>query len=266
LEWDGRLALIEAGVGAFLSPKLRERFGVVQQEHQLLSSLADRGVGPHDIEVVVLSHLHFDHAGGLLSAFSQHKSPELAFARASFLVTRSAWERARKPHPRDRASFIEPLPKLLLDSGRLNIVEAGAESHELLGSRVRLRESYGHTPGMLIPTFLGRAKTATFCADMIPGAAWVHAPLTMGYDRYPEKLVDEKLALYESMGLGSWLLFTHDPHVAAGCLSGTWMFESRSFARGARFERPGKGSFALVSCVLGSQRALLSGRSFVLFA
>ncbi len=217
---DGvRRILVETGVGAFFDPKLRDRFGVQQEEHVLLDSLAELGLGPEDIDVVLLSHLHFDHAGGLLTAYRDGVPPSLSFPRAAFVVGQVAWERARVPHDRDRASFIPDLVGLLAGSGRLRIVEEGAEHHPALGDRVRLRSSSGHTPGMLVPTFEGARASATFCADLVPGAPWVHLPITMGYDRYPEKLIDEKRELYAALGLGSWLLFTHDFHVAAGKLS-----------------------------------------------
>jgi glyoxylase-like metal-dependent hydrolase (beta-lactamase superfamily II) len=216
---DGeRKILIETGVGAFFEPKLRERFGIVEGRHVLLDSLAALGVLPEEIDVVLLSHLHFDHAGGLLSAFREGAAPELCFPRAEFVVGETAWQRARVPHFRDRASFIPELGALLVNSGRLKIVADGALKHPALGERVRLLTSSGHTPGMLLPTLCGRAATATFCADLVPGVPWVHLPITMGYDRFPEQLIDEKRGLYEELGLGAWLLFTHDQVVAAGRL------------------------------------------------
>jgi glyoxylase-like metal-dependent hydrolase (beta-lactamase superfamily II) len=108
---------------------------------------------------------------------------------------------------------------LLEKSGRLSVVPSGATSHPDLGERIALRESSGHTPGMLIPTVCGTKAAATFCADLVPGVPWVDRPITKGYDRFPEKLIDEKRELYEDLGLGSWLLFTHDPGVAAGRLA-----------------------------------------------
>lgn len=216
---DGeRKILVETGVGAFFEPKLRERFGVLEERHVLLDSLRALGLGPEDIDVVLLSHLHFDHAGGLLTAHSEGSSPELCFPRAEFVVGEVAWERAKAPHVRDRASFIPELASLLEKSGHLQIVDDGALHHPALGKRVMLRASSGHTPGMLIPTLRGKQSTATFCADLIPGVPWVHLPITMGYDRFPEKLIDEKRALFEELGLGAWLLFTHDRQVAAGRL------------------------------------------------
>ncbi len=103
---DGRNVLFETGIGAFFEPSLRERYGVVESHHVLLESLAAAGVSHEDIDVVVLSHLHFDHAGGLLAAWEEGKTPQLLFPNARFLVGASHWQRALKPHPRDRASFI----------------------------------------------------------------------------------------------------------------------------------------------------------------
>lgn len=218
LEEAGQRALFEAGIGAFFDAKMRERFGVTGDGHGLLESLARGGVAPDDIDVVVLSHLHFDHAGGLLSAFRADHEFELVFPRATFVVGERALERARRPHPRDRASFIPELLPLLDASGRLHVVPEGAEFTQLLGERVRLRSSEGHTPGMRLAEMRGAAATAVFCADLVPGRAWVHLPVTMGYDRAPEQLIDEKKEFYESLGVGGWLLFTHDVDVAAGRL------------------------------------------------
>lgn len=222
---DGeRRVLIETGIGAFFDPKHKERFGVVEREHVLLDSLGRRGVRPEDIDVVLLSHLHFDHAGGLLSAYPSEPSPgwraELVFPRARFVVGEVALERARRPHPRDRASFVPELLELLDRSGRMVVVPAGASEVRDLGARIFLRESHGHTPGMLLPELRGRATRALFAADLVPGRAWVHLPVTMGYDRFPELLIDEKRSIYEALGEGSLLLFTHDSAVAAARLSG----------------------------------------------
>src|SRR4029078_1487928 len=104
-------------------PKLRERYGVVEERHVLLDNLRAIGLDASDIDVVVLSHLHFDHAGGLLAAWSEGAPLALCFPKATFVVGRAAWERARAPHVRDRASFIPELQDLLEASGRLEIVE-----------------------------------------------------------------------------------------------------------------------------------------------
>ncbi|GHE25176.1 MBL fold metallo-hydrolase [Vulcaniibacterium thermophilum] len=216
----GRTVLFEAGIGAFFEPKLRERYGVNEDRHVLLDSLAAAGFTPEDIDVVVLSHLHFDHAGGILAPWREGQPPRLVFPNATYLVGRRHWERARAPHPRDRASFIAELPALLEASGRLELVDG--EYSRTLGSAVRFHFSDGHTPGLMLAEIVGPETVdgqphggVVFCADLIPGRPWVHVPITMGYDRNAELLIDEKQAfLQDKLERNVHLFFTHDPGCA----------------------------------------------------
>jgi glyoxylase-like metal-dependent hydrolase (beta-lactamase superfamily II) len=161
----------------------------------------------------VLSHLHFDHAGGLLAAWEDGKSPSLLFPKANYIVGTRAWERACNPHPRDRASFIPELQPLLEASGRLELVEN--EHSSTLGKGVRFSFSDGHTPGLTLAEIVVPGGDVVFCADLIPGRPWVHVPVTMGYDRAPELLIDEKRAfLDDKLARNVRLFFTHDPTCA----------------------------------------------------
>jgi glyoxylase-like metal-dependent hydrolase (beta-lactamase superfamily II) len=210
-----RVILLEAGIGAFFPPALRERYGVLEEGHILLDSLRAADTSHEDVDVVVLSHLHFDHAGGLMTAWENSKKwqPRLLFPKATFIVSRGAWERAKAPHPRDRASFIPELITLLEDSGRLELVEG--ERSETLGEGWRLRYSDGHTPGLLVTELESPRGPIVFASDLIPGRPWVHTSISMGYDRFPERLLEEKRALLDDLvDRRGRLFFTHDPACA----------------------------------------------------
>ena len=216
-ESGGRKLLFESGIGSFFEPAMRDRFGVEAGGHLLLKNLEAAGTSHEEIDVVVLSHLHFDHAGGLLSEWREGEPHELLFPNARFVVGELAWERCRNPHPRDRASFIPALTALLEQSGRL-VIERGSTS-ELLGEGYSLHCSSGHTPGLIATEIATPWGPLVVAADLIPGEPWVRGSITMGYDRFPELLIDEKRALMEGLiERDGALFFTHDPNTAAGRL------------------------------------------------
>lgn len=219
VEFEDEKILFETGIGAFFDPAMADRFGVQNPEQHLLKeSLKKRGLSPDQITTVVLSHLHFDHAGGLLPPFSEIQSgnDQLIFKNANFMTSREAFDRAKKPHPRDRASFIPGLVEKLEATGRLRLLSG---SEKLFQDRLEFRISNGHTPGQLLSLFHGDDFDLFFCGDLIPGIPWVHIPITMGYDRFPELLIEEKDALYRSMNLQKTIFyFTHDIEFAGALL------------------------------------------------
>ncbi|MCC6783212.1 MAG: MBL fold metallo-hydrolase [Planctomycetes bacterium] len=213
-----RTILCETGIGSFFEPKLRERFGVEEGSHVLLENLAALGVPPEAIDVVVLSHLHFDHAGGALSAWREGQAAELVFPNARWVVGRAAFERATHPHARDRASFVPRLNELLAASARVEFVDG--ERSATLGPEYRLHPSFGHTPGMLLLEVSDDEGPLLFAADLIPGLPWVRRAITMGYDRFPELLIDEKTRLLDELvARGGRVFFTHDPDCAMARLA-----------------------------------------------
>lgn len=217
IEFDGVKVLCETGIGAFFDPKLADRYGVqTPEQHLLLENLKKAGNRPEDIDFVILSHLHFDHAGGLLPTYAHMGGGDngLAFPKAKFIVGKEAWERAIHPHMRDRASFIPGLTEKLKASGRLVIVPDEPLPKPLVG-RIEFLRTNGHTPGQMHTLFNGDLQKVFFCGDLIPGRPWVHLPITMGYDRFPEQLIDEKSQVIDRAVREDWLLFfTHDPEMA----------------------------------------------------
>jgi len=213
IQEENRNVLLETGIGAFFNPVLRDRYGVDEQDHILLNSLKEQGLSHTDIDYVILSHLHFDHAGGLLAKWEEGVEPRLLFPNARYLVSQAAWERAAHPHARDRASFIPHLNELLMKSQRLILVKK--EKQDLLGEHYRFMFSDGHTPGLMHTIFKNNQDTIIFASDLIPGLPWVHLPISMGYDRFPETLIDEKKKLLEfAIQQDAHVFYTHDPHVS----------------------------------------------------
>lgn len=241
-EPSGRHVLLETGIGCCFPPNLLDRYGVQEREHVLLAELSALGLGPDDIDVIVLSHLHFDHVGGLLLPWAEGEAPALAFPRARVVVGAEAWARARAPHARDRVSFLPEVPGLLEQAGGLEVVTGAAS--ETLGEGYRFLRSHGHTPGLLLTRVETPAGPITFMGDLVPGVPWVHLPITMGYDRYPELLIEEKQAVLDQIHReGGWMFFTHDAHTAAAQV-GIDERERYGAVRPLARLRPGDGGMA----------------------
>ncbi|MBC62467.1 MAG: hypothetical protein CMP11_08415 [Zetaproteobacteria bacterium] len=217
LEFENKKILCEAGIGAFFEPKLAERFGVVNsQKNELLLSLEKLNIQHQDIDWVILSHLHFDHVGGILPSYEEiiGGNDQLLFPNANFVTSKTAFERCRQPHLRDRASFIPGLHQKLSASGRLFLINDNEEtsSGAFIDPSISFRFSSGHTPGQMHTIIDGKSESLLFCGDLIPGRFWLHLPITMGYDRFPEKLIDEKKKIIDLAIANNYLLFfTHDP-------------------------------------------------------
>lgn len=208
---DGENLLFDVGIGAFFEPKLKERYGVAENEHLLIKNLKAHGLGEEDIHGVILSHLHFDHAGGLLPPYGE--TPRLLFPNATIYIGKEHWESAREPHMREKASYIPELYELLRTSSRLQLVEG--KFHFDFGGMIEFFYSYGHTVGLMLSKIRTDDGPVVFVSDLIPGFSWIHLPVVMGYDRFAEQTVNEKrVFLEEAAAEGTRLFFTHDPEKA----------------------------------------------------
>ncbi|MEC7838443.1 MAG: MBL fold metallo-hydrolase [Chlamydiota bacterium] len=209
---DQKNILFEVGIGAFFEPKLKERYGIVESNHQLLINLKKIGLKHTDIDTVILSHLHFDHVGGLLPEYGDDPI-RLLFPNAKYYVGKAHWERAQSPHIREKASFIPLIHELLENSGRLTLVDESTKMK--IGIPLKFYFSNGHTSGLMASEIALPSGPLVFISDICPGTPWVHLPITMGYDRYPERIVDEKQTIFESLyKRNGRLFFTHDPKTA----------------------------------------------------
>ena len=205
--------LIDAGCGDKMDAKLAQIYKLDRRYH-LDHALAEAGLTADDIDIVVASHLHFDHVGGFTKAA---KDGALAprFPNAKYIAHRAEWDDATHPHERNRASYLQENFVPLKDAGVLTLVEDAAE----IVPGVRYRRSGGHTPNHQVVMIESRGRTAVFTADMYPTSVHIPDPWVMGYDLYPmDTLAFKRAFAIEAIEREYLLFFEHDPSMAAGFL------------------------------------------------
>lgn len=226
LRAGGRTVLVDAGPGSLWDPGERERYGVAGPgEPPLLAALREAGVAPEAVTDLVLTHLHFDHAGGAVQA-ADDGGLVPSLPRAAFHLQARNLEAARNPNPRERRSYLERHWRPLLESGRLRTLEGRGEI--LPGLRVEVSE--GHTAGLQVVLVETARGVVVFPADLVPTSEHVRVPWTMGYDLCPRTIMEEKRELLHRAARGGWIVvFEHDPRLAA----------ARIVERDGRFEPAG---------------------------
>ncbi len=208
----GRNVLIDAGIGDKMTAKETEIYAIDRAEH-LDSSLAAAGLTAHDIDVVIASHLHFDHAGGFTALVDGVLVPR--FPRARYVIRRGEWDDATHPHERNRASYFADNFVPLDRAGVIDFVDDDADV--LPG--VRVWRTGGHTRHHQAIRIEAGGRVAVFVADLIPTTAHVDPVWIMGYDLYPmETLAAKKRFVPEAIAGEYVIFFEHDPAVAAGIL------------------------------------------------
>jgi glyoxylase-like metal-dependent hydrolase (beta-lactamase superfamily II) len=202
---DGRRRiLIDLGNGEKFDEKSRQMFALEPRPP------ADWGVPLDGITDVILTHLHFDHAGGISRKAADGRL-ELCFPRARVHLQRANWENARAPTERERASYlrenIEPLER-----ADLRLLDGDGEV--LPGIRALVFD--GHTRGLQGLVIGDGPGAVAFPSDLIPTASHLHLPWIMGYDRCAETTLEEKRRFLERAAAERWVLvFEHDPRIAA---------------------------------------------------
>jgi len=208
LEGEGRRILVDDGVGDKFSPRFGEIFRI-EGEHTLERSLAALDLGPEDVTDVVLTHLHFDHAGGSTRRSGDGLVPRLP--RARYYVQRRNWENAVAPNPRERASYLPENFVPLHEAGVLTLWDGAQQPWP----GFELFTADGHTRGQQLVRVSGGGETLYFVADLIPTASHVRIPFVMGYDVAAIETMAEKRALLERAAReNAWICLEHDPEVA----------------------------------------------------
>ena len=206
-----RLMIVDAGAGEKMEPKLQEIYGFERAE-SLDASLTAAGVRRSEIDIVLASHLHFDHAGGF-TAREPSGAIVPAFPRARYVINAGEWQDATHPHERNRGSYFLENYAPLRDAGVVDIMDGDGE----VMPGVRVRRTGGHTQWHQIVYLESGGATAVFAADLIPTTAHVDVPWIMGYDLYPmDTLAFKRAFVREAVEREYIIFFEHDPHIAAG--------------------------------------------------
>ena len=204
--------IIDAGIGDKMGAKETDIYAIDRREH-LDHSLAGAGLTAADIDIVITSHLHFDHVGGCTMAAGGQIVPR--FPNATYYVRRAEWEDATHPHERNRASYLAENFVPLEEAGVLRFIERDGDV--LPG--ISTWRTGGHTMHHHLVKIVSGGRTAVFVADLMPTTAHVDEPWIMAYDLYPmDTLMYKKRFLREAIDGEYVIFFEHDPAVAAGVI------------------------------------------------
>jgi glyoxylase-like metal-dependent hydrolase (beta-lactamase superfamily II) len=203
--------LIDAGLGGKEDDRFRDIYGV-DRTYSLDQALAEAGLSVEDIDIVLATHLHFDHAGGFTVRDSAGRvRPK--FPRARYVVRRGEWEDATHPHERNRASYLSHNLLPLVDAGVLEMVD----DDQTIMPGVRVRRTGGHTQHHQMVLIESNGRHAAYPSDLIPTAAHLPDAWITGFDLYPmDTLAAKKSFVREAIDRGTVVFFAHDPAIAAG--------------------------------------------------
>ena len=207
--------LVDTGLGAAYDEKFAFLYGVDKSQTDLLRSLAAAGVQAADINKVILTHLHFDHAGG--NCFQEGNGEfRPTFPNAVYYINEGELAYAKEPDPRSSPSYLsytwEPLER------REQVVPISGEVEVAPGVTILLAP--GHTPNHQIVTVKSRGLTACFLADLVPTPSHLKTHYVMGFDLDALTAMKNKERVLKQAQAENWLLvFEHSPDIKAGYLT-----------------------------------------------
>lgn len=202
--------IVDCGAGDKMNARQQDIYAL-DRTRTLDHALADAGLSADAVDVVLPTHLHFDHFGGATIRAGDALLPR--FAKARYYIRGAEWEDATHPHERNRASYLQDDFVPLKDAGVVDFFDGDA----VIRPGIRVERTGGHTGQHQIVFIESGGKTAVFVADLIPTIAHVQDPWIMGYDLFPmETLAYKKRFTREAIEREYLVFFEHDPHVAAG--------------------------------------------------
>jgi glyoxylase-like metal-dependent hydrolase (beta-lactamase superfamily II) len=200
--------LIETGIGNKLSEKMVR---IYTQPAKLLENLYSAGIAPEDIDIVINTHLHFDHCGW--NTVRQDGKIAPTFPRAKYYAPEGEWQYARHPSERDAISFISENYDPLVESGQMTLLKGGEE----IVPGVLVKTFPGHTADMQAVIVRSGGQTACYTSDLIPTSAHIDLTWGMAFDLYPLQTIESKKRYYSEATPERWLtVFTHDDQVPWG--------------------------------------------------
>jgi glyoxylase-like metal-dependent hydrolase (beta-lactamase superfamily II) len=199
--------LIESGIGNKLSEKMVQIFG---QPAKLLENLNGVGVAPEQIDIVINSHLHFDHCGW--NTIRRHGKIAATFPNATYYIQEGEWRHAHEGQ-RDSVSYLHENYDPLVESGQMKLLRGNQE----VVPGVSVEVFPGHTRDMQAVLVQSGGKTGCYISDLIPTSAHVDLNWVMAFDLYPVETIESRKRYYARAIPGNWLtMFTHDPEMPWG--------------------------------------------------
>jgi glyoxylase-like metal-dependent hydrolase (beta-lactamase superfamily II) len=206
-----RVIVVDTGLGERWDAQRIDGYAIQHAGGGLVAGLAQLGIAPDDVTDVILTHLHFDTAGGTARPAPGGRL-SLTFPRATHHLQRSAWMWAHAPSEKDAESFRQEDFELLRHSNQLHLLEGEARPF----ADVELIVSQGHTVGLQLPRFHGDGTHVTFCGDLIPTHCHLRPSWVMSHDLQPVTTIEEKkVLLAEALEDDGVVVFEHDAAVVA---------------------------------------------------
>lgn len=200
-----KTVLIETGLGNKMSERLVKNYG---QPAELLNNLGAAGISPEDIDIVINTHLHFDHCGW--NTVRQGDKVVATFPKAQYYAQQGEWQHARQQHERDAVTYTSENYDPLVANGQMHLLKGDQQ----IVPGISVQVFPGHTDNMQAVIIESGGQTACYISDLIPTTAHLDLTWVMAFDLHPLQTIDSRKRYYAQAVPQKWLtIFTHDPNV-----------------------------------------------------